>query len=282
MGEVLPVCSLRTLRTAFAAPTYSMQTFWQWLPRADLLARLQFLETYYTFNRAEYDAIFDEELERTINRTTDPAHRQALERMRGFKWMAYIAVAIKRAGFHDEREIQERSHDIAVKLLTSTLFRGFDQGRSGPFDLRFRASLRNALLNMIEKEKTRKRLIPIVAISQEPDPAPTSATEPDDGKIIHDFRQLVRRRLGGLGVAVLDARLGGEEMKGLADSPQLGSAGKNRIKQVVCRIKELAQEYAIMRGDPELVWKVKKAMGREAATVGKRRTAMAARRAAVA
>jgi hypothetical protein len=196
--------------------------------------------------------------------------------------MSYVAVSVKRAGFHDERDIQERSHDLAVQLLTSKLFTGFDQWRSGPFDLRFKASLRNALLNMVERERNRRRLLPTVAIGQEPEPSRSPETGDDDERIIKDFRDRVRRRLGALGVAVLDARLGGKEMKGLADSPLLGSPGKNRIKAVVGRIKELAREYAIMRGDPEMLRRVERAMQDEEATVAKRRATMAGRRAAVA
>jgi hypothetical protein len=80
----------------------------------------------------------------------------------------------------------------------------------------------------------------------------------------------------------LDARLSSEEMKGLAQSPLLGSPGKNRVKQVVCRIKELAREYAERLGDSGFLRMIERAMGREAATVEKRRAAMAGRRTAVA
>ena len=134
-----------------------MQTFQEWLSHLRLFRLLG--ETYYGFNRAEYDQLFDSELRKVLARTTDPAHREALSRMRGFRWMSYIAVSIKRAGFHDEREIQERSHDLAVQLLTGKLFTGFDERVSGPMDLRFKASVRNALLNMIEKDKDTKKAL---------------------------------------------------------------------------------------------------------------------------
>ena len=45
-------------------------------------------------------------------------------------------------------------------------------------------------------------------------------------KVIHDFRRLVRRRLGELGVAVLNVRLAGGEMKSLVGRPDIGSPGK--------------------------------------------------------
>ena len=81
--------------TASADHTYRMQTFWQWL-------RL-LKENFCRLNHAQYDAIFNDELERVIARTHDPNHRDALNRMRGSRWMSYIAVALTRAGFHDER-----------------------------------------------------------------------------------------------------------------------------------------------------------------------------------
>jgi hypothetical protein len=150
---------------------------------------------------------------------------------------------------------------------------------SCPFDLRFRASLRNAILNMLQKERTRRRLIPTVPIGQEPETDRSSGIEDDDGKVIEGFRDLVRRRLGDLGVAVLDARLAGEETKSLADSPLVGNPGENLAKRVVFQIKELAREYGERLGNPGFLRDIERAMGRELATVQKRRAAMAARRA---
>jgi hypothetical protein len=248
-----------------------MQTFWQWL------TQLRLGETYYGFDPAQYNALFDSELEKVIARTSDAKHRQALEGMRGFGWMSYIAASVRYAGFRDYRDGQERIHDIAVKLLTGTLFTGFDERTSGPFDLRFKASAGNAIRNMVEKDRNRRRLLPTVPIQQEFEPGRWSKGEEDDERVIHDFRQLVRRRLGGLGIAVLDARFAGEETKSLADSPLAGNPGKNRVKQVVQQIKSLAREYATSLGDPAFLRDIERAMGREDETIQKRRTAMAAR-----
>ena len=87
--------------------------------------------------------------------------------MRGFNWLAYIAAAVRNAGFRDYRDGQEGIHDIAAKLLSGTLFTGFDERRSGPFDLRFKAAVGNAVRNLAEKERNRKRLLPTVPIGQE-------------------------------------------------------------------------------------------------------------------
>ena len=95
--------------------------------------------------------------------------------------------------------------------------------------------------------------------------------------MIHDFRQLVRRRLGRLGIAVLDARFAGEETKSLADSPLAGNPGKNRVKQVVQQIKELARSTPLHSATRAFLRDIERAMVREEETVQKRRTAMAAR-----
>jgi len=256
-----------------------MQTFWQWLS--------QLRETYFSFDAQAYDQLFDDELEKVIARVGAPAHRQALEHLRGFDWLAYVSSWVRHAGFRDQREVQERTHDIVTKLLTGTLFRGYDQKVHGPMDLRFKCAVKNAVRNLVQKERNRRRLIPSVPIAQEFTPGsvtvndlPAPPARDDDERIIHGFRELVRRRLGDLAVAVLDVRLEGGETKSLVGSPALGSPGKWVIKKVVVGIKALAREF--FRDDPELLRKVEKAMAGESETVGKRRAAMVAARSHVA
>jgi hypothetical protein len=256
-----------------------METFWQW-------ARLRHLleAAWYSFDAAQYNSLFDEELEKVIARTSHPAHRQALERLRGFDWLSYIVGSVWHAGFRDQRERDEKTHDIVVKLLTGRLFRGYDPSHHGPMELRFRRSVGNAIRNIVEKEKTRRRNIPTTPISQEFVPGSVTAEElparsppEDDDKVIDDFRELVRKRLGGLGVAILDARLDGIETKALVGSPALGSPGRWTVKRVVAGIKQMAKEYALGIGDPELLRRIEKAMEAEGETIGRRRAAMAAR-----
>jgi hypothetical protein len=253
-----------------------MQTFWQWV------ANLRLAETYYGLDPAEYNELFDKELEKAIQRTQDPAHRQALEGMRGFNWMGYVAAAVRHAGFHDQRDVQERSHEVAVKLLMGTLFRGFDERVSGPMDLRFKRSVGNAVRNMVELERNRSRLLHTVPIDQEVEPA--SVTSDNDGgeRVIRDFRRLVRRRLGDIGVAVLDVRLAGGETQSLVGCPALGSPGKWGVKRAVQQIKQLVREYASSLGDPELLRRVERTMEAEEETVAKRRATTAARQAVTA
>jgi hypothetical protein len=207
--------------------------------------------------------------------------------MRGFNWMGYVAAAVRNAGFRDQREVQERSHDVAAKLLTGTLFRGFDERRHGAMDLRFKRSVGNAVRNMAELGRNRKRLLPTVPIRQEFEPGGITADDlPDrspaqdhDERLIQGFRQLVRKRLGGLGVAVLQVRLDGGEVKSLVGCKALGSPGKWKIKQIVQEIKQLAREYAASLGDPELLRRIERAMEAEEETIAKRRASLRARQA---
>ena len=122
-----------------------MTTFCEWLGHLDLLDRLRLLETYFTFDSQEYNQLFADELEKLLGRVTVPAHRQVLERMRNFNWLGYIAASAKNSGFREYRQRQEVTADVASKLLMGTLFRGFDERTSGPFNRRFSVSVANAL-----------------------------------------------------------------------------------------------------------------------------------------
>ncbi|MGO9108921.1 MAG: hypothetical protein ACLP9L_06775 [Thermoguttaceae bacterium] len=246
-----------------------MQTFYQWL------ANLQ--ETYYGLDPAAYNQLFDQELEKVIQRVRDPAHRQALERMRGFGWTGYIAAAVRNSGYRDQRETQEKTHDITARLLTGKLFTGFDERVSGPMDLRFKRSVGNAVRNLVEKEKNRRHYLPTVPIDKEAEPGIMTSDHGGGEKVINDFRRLVKRRLGELGLAVLNVRLAGGETKSLVGRTDLGSPGKWGVKRVVQQLKELAREFALAVGDPGFVRDIERAMGREEETVAKRLTSTAAR-----
>jgi uncharacterized protein YfaQ (DUF2300 family) len=78
-----------------------------------------------------------------------------------------------------------------------------------------------------------------------------------------------------LGIAVLDARLSGEETQGLVGREDLGSPGRYTIKRVVQEIKALAREYAQRSGDPAFLRDIERAFQREEATVQKRLMATA-------
>jgi hypothetical protein len=246
-----------------------METFYDWLTNLDLLSRLRLLETYFTFDPAQYNALFEDELERLIQRVSDPSHRQVLERMRGFNWIGYVAAAARNAGFRDYRQRQEATADVASKLLMGTLFRGFDERTSGPMDLRFKQSVANAIRNIIEKQRNRKRNLPTTSTA-EYEPAAPSSTVHDDEQVIEDFRKLLQSRLGELALAVFDLRMRGGETKSLVGSPSVGYPSRFAIKKTVQEIKALTQKYAKQCGDSNFLRDIQRAMAREETTMQKR------------
>ena len=98
--------------------------------------------------------------------------------------------------------------------------------------------------------------------------------------MIDDFRQLVRNRLGELGIAVLDARLQGQETKSLVGREDLGAQAASSVKRVVGQIKALAREFAQRLGDPAFLRDIERAFEREEETVQKRLATGMARQAA--
>lgn len=255
-----------------------METFIEWLCHADILARLTLIETHYSYDPNQYNTLFRDELNKLLQRVSDPAHREALESMRDFNWIAYIAASVRGSGVKGEREIQERTHDLVAKLLTGTLFRGFDEQKAGPMPQRFRAAVGNAIRNVRSKEHNRRRYLPSVPITNEFEPGAVSDNElitrltwrGEDREIVENFRRLVKERLGELALSVLDARLSGQETQSLVGNEELGRPDKNRIKKVVQQIKELARRYAETTGDQGFVRNVDRAMGRERATIDRR------------
>jgi hypothetical protein len=249
-----------------------MNTFYEWLTHADMLDRLRLIETYFSFDPKQYNQLFRDELEKVIQRTSDPKHRHALEEMSDFDFTGYISASIRRSGAHDQREIQEKTHDLVTKLLIGKLFRGYDEQISGPMDRRFKSSVKNAIINQVEKERNRKRFLPSFSINHDSSPELPArpAWSSHRSSVIDDFRKLVKNKLGELGLGVLDARLSGQEMNDLVGNPDLGSPSRALLKRVVREIKQLAREYAESTGDAGFLRQVEKAMGREEETVAKR------------
>ena len=134
-----------------------MRTFYLWL-----------LETYFSFDAGQYNQLFNDEL-RNLS-ASSPEYREALARLRNFNWVGYIAwLLCETAGYRDQREVAERTHDVAVKLLTGGLFRNYDEERHGPLDLRFKRAVANAIRNMVEKQRNARRLLPTISIGHEGD-----------------------------------------------------------------------------------------------------------------
>ena len=244
--------------------------FLEWLASRDIGLALRLLEQ--TNDKGAYNALFNQQLEDLLRRVEDRDQRKQLEAMLGFDWMGDIQTSLRRAGFG--KEVDELSHDIVVKLLVSPpggLFAGW---KGQPMEARFRASVKNAIASIIEKRQTRRRLIPTVPIQPGLDPAVAYLGEPPQQTLlIRDFVEFLRRSLGELAVRVFLHRLAGGETREL-----FGKAGsRHEIKQVIRDIKGAAREFAERSGDPAFVNMVQRAMGREAATVGKRFSTTTAR-----
>jgi len=170
--------------------------------------------------------------------------------MLGFNWIRYIGASVRPSGFREYRDDQERIHDIATNLLMGKLFTGFDERSSGTMDRRFKASVGNAIRNMAELERNRRRLLPTVPIDQECEPGRITGDDDGGEKVIQDFRRLVKRRLGDIGIAVLNVRLAGGETKSLVGGSVLGSPGKWGIKRAVQQIKQLHGSMLSVLGIP--------------------------------
>jgi hypothetical protein len=250
--------------------------------------RLGFLQWFglrENFDPAAYDRLFDGQLQKLLPTLTDPAQRG---RMEGFGWTNYIAASLRNAGFRDQGHLEELIHDVVVKLLVTPggLFSNYDERRHGPLDLRFKSSVGNAVRNIVEKERNRRKYLRPVSIGGEFEPGSIQADDlpgrndgdgDTDPSLIEKFRQLLLSRHGGLALAVFDARLDGQEMKDLAGRPELGSPGRYQIKQAVQEIKDAARAFAQEQDDPAFLRDVDRLMAAEAATV-ERRKASAHRR----
>jgi hypothetical protein len=240
----------------------------------------QWLALREQFNPVAYDRLFDDQLEKLLPNLTDSTERSRLEKLLGFRWTNYIAASLRNAGFRDQGDVEEKTHDVVVKLLISPggLFRNYDPQRHGPLDKRFKASVANAVRNVVELQKNRRKYLRPVPIHTDFVPGGVRADDlPDrpegnyDATLIEKFRQLLKFRLGNLALAVLDARLDGQETKGLAGQPALGSPTTFAVKQTVQQIKNLARAFAQAQGDPAFLHDVERLMAAEAATVERRK-----------
>jgi len=232
-------------------------------------------ENFYDLNHDAYDQLFATELKRLSLQAKDPKAKGNLEDMAdSFKFTAYVASSIRQSGVHDEQERNQRTHDVISKLLLGKLF-DFDPDVI-PFIARFKTSVANAIRSQSAKQANRSRLLPSIPILNEPGVgiSPDEIAGRDvpslDNKLIDEFRGLVGSRLGSLGIAVLDLRFSGNDTKSLVGSDEHGQPTSYRIKQVVRGIKQIAQEFAQLRGDEEFLRQVTRAMDSEQRTVEKR------------
>ncbi len=209
--------------------------------------------------------LFDQQLSDLLSRVDKPAERTQLVAMLNFDWIGDIERALRRAGFGNETD--ELAHDLVVKLLVTPggLFAGW---RGQPMEARFRASVKNAIVSVIQKRANRRRHFPTVSMH----PGVASMGEPDSF-MVQEFLDFLRERHGELAAQVFQHRLAGWETREL-----YGKAGsRHTIKQAVKDVKTAAREFAV--GDREFQKMVEKAFAGEKETVGRRRATVAARKA---
>ena len=167
---------------------------------------------------------------------------------------------------------------LVIKLLVwsrgSCL--GWEPQRHGPLERRFRRSVWNAIRNIAEKTRNRRRWMtavdPNVMAGQFPGRAPYS-------DLIDQFRQLVGQRLGKLALEILDQKLAGEDANKMVGKAEFGTPSAFYIRRETRAIKQLAHQFAAQSGDPAFLRLVDQAFSAQAATVKKRQQATAARQA---
>jgi hypothetical protein len=230
------------------------------------------------FDPAAYDDLFNRELAAVLPLVRSDDDRQRLASLRN-GWTNYIAACLRNAGFREQGDLEERIHDVVVKLLVSPgrLFRGYDAGQHGPLDLRFKRSVSNAVKNVVEKEKNRKRFLPPAPLHA--DLVPARRQQEDDGAIIEKFRNFLQTRSGDLAVAIFNARLEGRQTKNLVGLPELDRPSRHFVKRTVQEIKTAARDFAQRSNDPDFLRHVDRMMDAEAATVARRTAATQRRRA---
>ena len=235
-------------------------SFSNWLVTQHAEFRLS--EVSELFDRSAYNTLFDRQLTDVIQRAT-PEQRQHLERLRGFDWVGYIDRSLRNAGFR-EHDLDELAQEIVVKLLIQPgkLFKGWT---GQPLDRRFKVSLKNAIINLVEKRRNRRRLLPSVPITNEFEPG-QAAAQPSNDTLLDEFREFLGQQLGQQAVTVFDHRLDGRDTKELVGQNGMTSY---RIKMTVQAIKSAARQFA--QGDPTFLRMVDRAMAEEERTVGKRR-----------
>jgi hypothetical protein len=81
--------------------------------------RLWFLLENARLDPAAYNGLFRSELEALRPQVNDPRRRHSLEKMRDFNWSGYILASLKNAGFTDQREREEKAHEVIVNLVVS-------------------------------------------------------------------------------------------------------------------------------------------------------------------
>lgn len=222
---------------------------------------LRLIEVSLEFPKQEINSdLFDKQLERLLRQTNSPEIQNQLEKAKGFDWVGYIASSLRRANI-PSHSVDPLTQDIVIRLLIEPgkLF----HGEHGNILARFKVSVRNAIINLVEKRKRRRRRISYLPPEEMP-AAPHA--EPDDNEMIEQFRKRVQEELGWVAARVFDARMDGMDIKSLIGMPELRRPSSYGLKQIVQQIKSLARQF----GDEEFQSMVSRAMDAEERILGRR------------
>lgn len=253
-----------------------MVAFFDWFIHRDTLALLRLLESAEWFDPQAFNPVFQQQLDALLNRITDSEARRQVSELRTFDFGNYISRSLRRAGFRDDEE-QEAFQQVIFKLVVSPpgrLFARWEPGKHGPLERRFRAATWNAIRNIAEKARNRRRWMtshdPSIMAGQFAGRAPYS-------DLIDQFRSLVAQKLGPLATAILDRKIAGEDSSKMVGRAEFGTPSAYYIRREVSAIKELARQFARETGDKVFLNMVNQAFSAQSATVAKRQQATAAR-----
>ena len=172
-----------------------------WITFADWIADKYLLEVSELFNRSGYNDLFNAEIDRLLARVDDPSVRRELEDAKQMDWVSYISSSLRRSGVQ-EADLDALTSELVFKLLIDPggLFKRWN---GAPIIARFKTSVRNGVINLAEKRRTRRRRFGTGGAVPEEIPA----QELPSDQAVEAFRRFVWERLGELGLAILDLRL---------------------------------------------------------------------------
>jgi hypothetical protein len=211
------------------------------------------------FQVEQFNDYWKEQLDRVIPTITDPEIRKDLLSLRDLNLIGYVDRSLRRAGIPMD-DLDEAVQQVVIKLLVSPgkLITGWK--KDSPLSFRLKAAIRNAAISLGQSYSRRKKR------RQDLPPDLPARMSPDDGDLIHQFRQWLGQRLGEVAVRVFDWRLEDRDSRELIGSE--GIPTSHSLKMLVRKIKAAAIAWG--RSDPEFLVRVQKLMGAEEATLGKR------------
>ena len=242
-----------------------LHTRMSWTTFANWITNKCLVEVTELFDRAGYNDLFNAEIDKLLAQANDPKVRRDLENAKQMDWTGYISSSLRRSGVQ-EADLDALTSELIFKLLIAPggLFKRWD---GQPILARFKTSVKNGVINLAEKRRTRRRRF----ASGGAVPEEIVAREPPGDQAIESFRRFVWERLGELGLAILDLRLSSSgDTKELVGAVEYGKPSSYRVKETVRDIKRLAADFARMTGDEELLVKIATAMRKEQETVKKR------------